>query len=44
MVTSGLLSGKQGKVLGVDGKGRVRISVGRLSVEVDAKVLKRAKA
>lgn len=43
LVTSGLLSGKQGKVLAVDGKGRVRISVGRLAVEVDSKLLKKAK-
>lgn len=42
LVTGGLLSGKKGKVLGVDGKGRVRISLGRLSVEVDGKLLKKA--
>jgi|GEM_PF-4756764 transcription antitermination factor NusG len=42
LVTGGLLSGKRGKVMEVDAKGRVRISVGRLSIEVEAKLLKKA--
>jgi transcription antitermination factor NusG len=40
-VTSGLLSGKEGKVLSVDLKGRVKVQFGRLNMEMEAKLLKR---
>jgi hypothetical protein len=40
-VTSGLLAGKQGTVQGVDNKGRVRVLIGRVSVDMDPKLLRK---
>jgi len=41
LVTSGLLAGKEGTVLSVDARGRTRVSVGRLSIDIDSKLLKK---
>ncbi len=40
-VTSGLLTGKEGNVISVDLKGRVKVQFGRLNMEMEAKLLKR---
>lgn len=41
LVTGGLLAGKEGTVLSVDTRGRARISVGRLSIDIDSKLLRK---
>jgi len=40
-VISGLLAGKQGTVQGVDSKGRVKVLIGRVSVDMDSKLLRK---
>ena len=40
-VTSGLLTGKEGNVISVDLKGRVKVQFGRLNMEMEAKLLRR---
>ncbi len=40
-VTGGLLSGKTGTVVDVDLKGRVRVQLGRVNIEMDPKVLRK---
>ncbi len=40
-VVSGLLTGKEGNVLSIDHKGRVKVQFGRLNMEMEAKLLKR---
>ncbi|MBM4371412.1 MAG: hypothetical protein FJ098_07135 [Deltaproteobacteria bacterium] len=40
-VTGGLLAGRQGEVMEVDAKGRVRVRLGLLSVELDPRTLRR---
>jgi len=40
-VTGGLLSGKTGTVVDVDLKGRVRVQLGRVNIEMDPKLLKK---
>jgi hypothetical protein len=40
-VVSGLLSGKEGRVQSVDHKGRVKVQFGRLSMEMEPKLLKK---
>ncbi len=40
-VVSGLLSGKEGNVLSVDLKGRVKVQFGRLNMEMEGKLLRR---
>jgi len=42
VVTSGLLGGKQGTVADVDLKGRVKIQVGRGTIDMDPKLLRKA--
>ncbi|MBM4353834.1 MAG: hypothetical protein FJ109_08570 [Deltaproteobacteria bacterium] len=42
IVTGGLLSGKTGTVVDVDLKGRVRVQLGRINIEMDPKLLRKA--
>jgi len=42
VVTSGLLSGKRGTVVSVDLKGRVKAQFGRVTIDMDSKLLRRA--
>jgi len=41
VVTAGLLSGKSGTVVDVDLKGRVRVQLGRVNIEMDPKLLRK---
>jgi hypothetical protein len=40
-VTAGLLSGKRGEVAGVDAKGRVKIRIGLMSIDMDPKTVRK---
>lgn len=42
VITSGLLGGKQGTVADVDLKGRVKIQMGRVTIDMDPKILRKA--
>lgn len=41
-IVSGLLAGKSGSVVSVDLKGRVKVQVGRMSIEMEAKLLRKS--
>jgi hypothetical protein len=40
-VTSGLLGGKTGKVMDIDHKGRVKVQLGRVTIDMDPKLLRK---
>lgn len=40
-VTSGLLAGKSGKVMDIDHKGRVKVQLGRVTIDMDPKLLRK---
>ncbi len=40
-ITGGLLAGKDGSVLDVNAKGRVKVQIGRMSIDMDPKLLKK---
>ncbi len=41
-VTQGLLSGKRGEVVGVDARGRVKVRIGLMSIDMDPKMVRKA--